>query len=57
MLRDLFRCSCLPVLALALGACSLTSIPIEAPKEPIRIEATVVIKHEYVLVQSDVVPN
>jgi hypothetical protein len=35
-----------------LTGCGLVSIPIEAPKEPIRIEATVTLKHEYVLVES-----
>ena len=37
-----------------LGACGLARIPLEAPKEPIRIEATLMIKHEYVVVQSDI---
>jgi hypothetical protein len=53
MVRDLFRCSCMAALVLGLGACGLARIPLEAPKEPIRIEATVTIKHEYVVVQSD----
>ena len=36
-------------LTLALGACGFAGIPIAAPKDPIRIEATLVLKHEYVL--------
>jgi hypothetical protein len=40
-------------LVLGLGACGLAGIPLEAPKEPIRIDATVTIKRKYVVVQSD----
>ncbi len=54
MVRNLLRSTCLVAIALSLGACGLATIPLEAPKEPIRIEATLVIKHEFVLVQSDI---
>jgi len=49
MVRGTFRWSCMSALTLALGACGFAGIPIAAPKDPIRIEATLVLKHEYVL--------
>lgn len=52
MIKNLIHLSCMAAMTMALGACGLATIPIEAPKDPIRIEATVVIKHEYVLVDS-----
>lgn len=51
MSRELFRWSCVSALALILGGCGLARIPIEAPNEPIRIEATLVVRHEHVLLQ------
>lgn len=49
MITNVGRCICIVVAAAGLGACSLMPVRIEAPKEPIRIEGTIVIKHEYVL--------
>jgi hypothetical protein len=53
MITNLIRLAGVALIAASLGACGLARIPLEAPKEPIRIEATLVIKHEIVMVQSD----
>lgn len=57
MITNVGRWTCIVMGAVGLGACSLMPVRLEAPKEPIRIEGTIVIKHEYVLPEiSQVVP-
>lgn len=51
MIRCIARWGCVLLVAASVGACGLARIPIDAPKDPIRIEATLVLKHEYVLPQ------
>lgn len=49
MIRSTLRWGFIILMAGSVSACGLARIPIQAPTEPIRIEVTLVLKHEYVL--------